>query len=118
MDNGAIGAAIATGITEVFIMIGIIRLLPREILQGFRYGVIFKSLVSGLFMWGSIFLLGLVGLHWVAQFILGTVVYFVSLLLMKTLEPSETEFLLGLLHVRKVSDMKRLFESNSVIQCL
>jgi O-antigen/teichoic acid export membrane protein len=112
MNNGAIGAAVATGITEIFIMIGIIRILPREVFQGFRYGVVFKSLASGLFMWGSIFLLGLVGLHWVAQFILGTVVYCVSLLLMKTLEPSENEFLLRLLHVRKMSDMKHLFAGN------
>jgi O-antigen/teichoic acid export membrane protein len=91
-DNGAIGSAVATGVTEMCIMVVSASLLPGWIRLSFRWGVVGKSLVAGLAMSASILLLP----HFIPWFIcagFSLLVYCGVLWLTKPLEPGEDQFL-------------------------
>jgi len=91
-SNGGIGAAVATGITEIFVMSSFLLLLPKGVLQNFRYQVVFKSLLAGSCT--SAFFLGgfALHIHWVLLGILGTGLYIAILFLARTIEQRETDF--------------------------
>jgi len=72
-------------------------LLPKGVLQGFRYPVAFKSLLAGsctvVLFWGGFTL----QVHWVKLGFVGTATYISSLFFMHTLEQSERKFFIELL---------------------
>jgi len=98
--NGAIGAAIATGITEIVIMVAVILLLPAGTLKGFRFETAGKSLVAGIGMAAALLLCGSAGIYWIASGFISIGVYASLLLLLRTFEPAELAFLRELLTVR------------------
>ena len=87
--NGAIGAAIATGITEISLMVGMITVAPRSVFLSFRYSVISKSLIAGGIMATMVFLGTRLGLFWIVQAALCPVVFVTSLYLLNVFEPGE-----------------------------
>lgn len=99
MDNGAIGASIATTCTELVILISFISLLPRGVLAGFRTGVVLKGLLSGGIMAASILMIMQYPMPWPLAGVLGLGAYVGSLFVFKTFEPAEEEFLRTLLTV-------------------
>jgi len=109
--NGGIGAAIATGVTELFVMIAYLYLMPPGILQDFRFSVLTKSAISGVFMGGVILLARSAGLPWVGQLALSPFVYFTALFLLKTLEVAENEYIKNLI----TSSPKALIEKISAV---
>jgi O-antigen/teichoic acid export membrane protein len=95
--NGGLGAALATTVTELFIMGSFLWVIPAGTLKGFRASVIAKSLLSCGVMTGSILLLSFLRVHWVIQLLVAPVTYVISVQLMRTLEKPEEQFLLSLL---------------------
>ena len=99
-QNGAIGASIATGFTEVCIMIALLRLMPDGVLQGFRNSVVFKSLIAGAGMVLFLSVGMLISLQWVLNAFLSSVMFILLLWFLKVLEPTEQEFVKGLFTAR------------------
>jgi O-antigen/teichoic acid export membrane protein len=93
--NGAIGAAAATGVTEIIIMLVVFRLLPPGVLRGFRGVVIPKGLLAVGIMALSLLLVGLTGLSWLIRVGIGAVVYGTALIAVGAFEPAEIEFFRG-----------------------
>jgi len=90
--NGAIGAAAATGVTEIIIMLVIFRLLPADVLRGFRSVVIPKGLLGVGIMACSLVLMGMTGLHWLIQVVVGAIVYGLALIAIRAFEQAELDF--------------------------
>ncbi|MDP2209116.1 MAG: flippase [Bacteroidota bacterium] len=90
--NGGIGAAIATIITEFFVMLCALYLIPKTTLAIARPSVIIKALTGGSFMFGALYALSFSPLPWVIEAILGILIYGIILLIIKALEPEELGF--------------------------
>jgi O-antigen/teichoic acid export membrane protein len=112
LGNGGLGLAIATVVTELCIMIAMLAFVPRGILRGFRFAVLGKGLIAGLLMAGSIWLSRSMGLPWIIEAFVCTVVYVASLPLMKTFEPSELRFLRELFTVRNLKHFRGLLRAD------
>jgi O-antigen/teichoic acid export membrane protein len=95
--NGGIGAAIATFITEVFMMGAAILLLGRAYLSSFRSSYIFKPALSGVFMILSVWLLGSTGLYWMLVAGAGGMVYIAGLFLLKLFDEKEVQMIRSML---------------------
>ncbi|MDE3056850.1 MAG: flippase [Bacteroidota bacterium] len=97
--NGGIGAAIATLLTEFFIMIMALLLLPADILGKTKAGapaygsVEAKGILSGAFMIATLAVLRSAHLPWLISTIMGFGVYGVALVSLKAVEPQEMIFL-------------------------
>jgi len=91
--NGGIGAAIATVLTELCVMSALLKLMPKQTLKGFRTSVVTKTILASALMGGFIWSLEILGVSWVLQILAAPVVYVLSQLLLKTLEPAEASFL-------------------------
>jgi O-antigen/teichoic acid export membrane protein len=105
--NGGLGAALSTGLTEVFIMLGMLSLIPRGILKGFRFSVVIKCVSAGVLMGGFILLCFALGFPWIAVALMSTVVYVTSVFVMRTLEPAEENFFRSLLTFENLKRIKR-----------
>ncbi len=93
MKNGGIGAAIATDLTELYIMLSALWLLPRELFTRKLSLTIGKGVLSGVLMALVIFGGRYVGISWVVQAIMGTSTYVIFLFLFNVFEPAEKELL-------------------------
>jgi O-antigen/teichoic acid export membrane protein len=98
--NGGIGSAIATIVTEFFIMIFTLKFVPKQVFDNYKAVPQIKSLVAAIVMIISIWLMQVFGLYWIIQVVISSLVYLVSLLLLKALEPEEIEFVRSNLKVR------------------
>lgn len=90
--NGGIGSAIATLITEFFIMCGMLYLVPKEILRNARIVTSLKAIVSGIAAAVGIWLLRSAGAPWEAQAVLACAIYPLVLLSLKTFDAAELAF--------------------------
>jgi O-antigen/teichoic acid export membrane protein len=104
--NGAIGAAIATTITEAGIMITGLNMLPRHLMEGFRVRLVLKCILAGLLTVGAGFLLRQAPVSWVISGVILFIVYGVLLVLFRTFDQTEMSFFKEILNVRSFS--KRL----------
>ncbi len=98
-SNGAIGAAVATGITEIVVMVAFFTMLPKGVLDGFRYEVPAKCLIAGIVMAAVVLGGSRLHIHWVALGFTGVGVYAAMILLLRTLEHAEQQFLKELILV-------------------
>ncbi len=88
--NGGIGAAIATLITEIFVMGFAFYLLPKGYLQTFKSTYIIKPAIATVVMIIPVLsLLLFTGLYWMLTIILAAVFYISVLLLLKTFNHEE-----------------------------
>ncbi|MCC5941165.1 MAG: flippase [Balneolaceae bacterium] len=88
--NGGIGAAIATLITELFVMGFAFFLLPKGYLQSFKSSYIFKPAFATVIMIIPVLTLFLfTGLYWMLTLMLAAVFYISALLLLKTFNHEE-----------------------------
>lgn len=95
-NNGGVGAALATGLTELGLMIAMFFLLPRGILAGFRVSVVMKGLAAGAAMAGIAFALLAAGLPSGVCAVLSAFAYVPAILLFGTLETDEERFVRSL----------------------
>lgn len=91
-NNGGIGAAIATLITELFVMLWALKITPKENFLGAKPKIIIKAILAGLLVFSLLYLLRQISIFWIFEAILGTIVYIALLLLFKVFEPKEIEF--------------------------
>lgn len=91
--NGGAGAALATIVTEFFVMSAAVTLLPRGILSGLRTGIVAKALVGGGIMAGASWIMNQTHVFWMFSFIVSAGLYLAVLLAVKTLNDSELRFL-------------------------
>jgi hypothetical protein len=98
--NGGIGAAVATVMTELGIMISFLSLLPTGLLSGFRVGFVTKCLAGGALMAGSQWVLSILGAPWFVLAIGGPFLYLFLLIVMKTFEPGEKQLAIELLQFK------------------
>ncbi|MER3523580.1 MAG: hypothetical protein C4326_05800 [Ignavibacteria bacterium] len=57
VQNGGVGAAIGTVITELFVFAAVFTLLPKGFFEGFRHRVLLKGIFAGASMVGAIWML-------------------------------------------------------------
>ncbi|MBI4553679.1 MAG: flippase [Candidatus Latescibacteria bacterium] len=100
--NGGIGSAIATVVTECFVMSVAIVLMPAGLLKALQLAVPLKSLGAGVLMAGSIWLMRTEEIAWVVQGIISLIVYGGALLALKAIAPSEAALIRSLFSVRAV----------------
>jgi O-antigen/teichoic acid export membrane protein len=88
--NGGIGAAIATLITEIFVMGFAFYLLPKGYLQTFKSSYIIKPAFATIIMTIPVLtLLLFTGFHWMPTLILAGIFYITALLLLETFNQEE-----------------------------
>ncbi|MCH8494536.1 MAG: flippase [Balneolales bacterium] len=88
--NGGIGAAVATLITEIFVMILAIYLVPKTYLQTFRSSYILKPLFATILMVVPVFLLlTFTNIYWLIVLFLASVIYVFLLFMLKTFDKVE-----------------------------
>lgn len=93
MGNGGIGAGIATLITELFIMIMMLHEMSSEILRECSVTVQLKAISAGIIMTAVMYGIRSLELPWTVQIFMGTITYISIVLAMKTLEPTDINFL-------------------------
>jgi hypothetical protein len=98
-DNGAIGAALVTSLTEVFLLVVGQILLERGILDTHTYVAAAKCLVVGIAMGGLVWWAN--DLPLLITVPLGAVVYGVGVLLFGVVSPSELSEIRSLLSRRR-----------------
>ncbi|MEX2351383.1 MAG: flippase [Balneolaceae bacterium] len=92
--NGGIGAATATLITEIFVMISAFYLLPKGYLQTFKSSYIVKPALATMFMALPVMLLlTYTGLYWMIVLLLASIFYISSLFLLKTFDKVELKMI-------------------------
>lgn len=91
--NGGIGAAIATIITEYFVMVCALLILPKEILGNARSSQTIKALVAGMVMGLTLYFLRMSSIFWIGQIFVGIATYIFMIFLLKTIPPDELDFL-------------------------
>ena len=90
--DGAIGSAIATGLTEACIMVSVAALLPRGILSTFRWSVVAKAAAAGAAMAAAVLLLP-DAVPWVLRAVIALALYGAALWLTRPLEAGEERLL-------------------------
>jgi len=98
--NGAIGAAIATGLTEAVMMVAMIMIVPKGVLAGIRLSVVYKSVAAGGVMAMGIALMSGAGIPLLMCAVLSPVLYGLPLMILKTLEPEEERVVRSLMTPR------------------
>ena len=101
-NNGGIGSAIATDLTELFIMLWAFRLLPKEMFTKKLYVTISKGVAAGIMMGLTISATGLLGFPWIAQAAAGVIVYVFSLIAFAVFEPAEMDLLLRAISIKRL----------------
>jgi len=92
--NGGLGAAVATLITEIFVMGSAFILLPKSYLQNFKSSYIFKPAAATLITAiPVIVLLFYSSLYWMLTLIISGVIYISALFLLKTFDNKELELI-------------------------
>ena len=92
--NGGIGAAIATLITEFFVMVSAFWLLPKEYLQTFKSSYIIKPAAATILMvLPVVLLLNFTGIYWMIVLMLASVFYISGLFLLKTFDKVELKMI-------------------------
>lgn len=91
-NNGGIGAAIATLITELFVMLWALKITPKENFIGAKPMTIIKAILAGIFTFLLLTLVKQVQIFWIVEAFLGISAYVALLLLFRVFEPKEIKF--------------------------
>jgi len=100
--NGGIGSALATNVTELFIMVTALMLMPKGVLGMRSVVVALKGAAGGLCMAGTVWLLQGTPAPWVISGAAGMGVYCGAIWILGLPEEQERELLRGLLSVKGV----------------
>ncbi|HUI64929.1 MAG TPA: oligosaccharide flippase family protein [Bacteroidota bacterium] len=105
--NGGIGAGIATNITEFFIMITMIIMMPPHILRKSRVSVQLKAIAAGCVMVLTIYLASLIGVHWIVSASVSSLVYCGLVYALGAIEPSELALIQSAIPIGKLLALRR-----------
>ncbi len=93
--NGGIGAAVATLITELFVMVSAIYLLPAGYLRSFRLSYLTKPALATVVMLIPMVLLQLIGLYWMISMALSGLIFLGLLFALGSFTRNEIEMIKG-----------------------
>lgn len=91
--NGGIGAAIATVVTEFFVMVMALTFLPQTVVQKSTCEFLYKSFAAGMLMVGTLWLLQGTGVPWFLTGAIALAVYLAGLMTLNAIDSSELNFL-------------------------
>jgi O-antigen/teichoic acid export membrane protein len=91
--NGGIGAAIATIMTEYFVLISALFLLPKGFFNTFKIDAQLKSLAAGVLMGFTIWVSDVINIYWAFNLVISLLIYICTLFLLKTLRTDEINFI-------------------------
>jgi hypothetical protein len=83
--------------TEFYVLMAALRLLPSGLMSDFRYSVLFKAICAGGAMGAFEFGMLQTAIPWYLPALVCPAIYVGVLLVLRTFEPQEREFLRGLL---------------------
>lgn len=93
-SNGGIGAALATLLTEIFVMISAFYLLPKEYLKTFKVSYITKpALATVLMVIPVILFLSYTNIYWMAILLLSIIMYIYILFIIRTFNKIEIKLI-------------------------
>jgi O-antigen/teichoic acid export membrane protein len=87
--NGAIGSAIATIVTEFFVSARMVLMLPKRLFEGSHVDAQLKAILGGIVMALFVWMIRSTNLFWIAQGVIASVVFVVSLFVFKTFTPAD-----------------------------
>lgn len=106
--NGGIGAAGSTFFTELFMMCSAFYLLPKGYLRGFEAAYLLKPAVATAIMGTAMWLLMLLGVHWMIALILVSIIYVIGLLILKTFVREELLLLKEFLSIQHLKGVLKV----------
>ena len=106
IGNGGVGSAVATNVTELFIMGAAITLLPKGVFVVSGIPVPLKAVGASVFMVGSLWLMENGPVPWIVQGIIGLLVYAGAALSLRVFQPEEIAFFRGFF---SLESMKKMF---------
>ena len=106
--NGGIGAAIATFVTELFMLLCALVILPAGYFSFFRYQYLLKPALGGVGMLAFILLLNAASVHWILVSAGSLMVYLAALYLMKLFDDQELHLVREHLSTRSIRSLFRL----------
>jgi len=95
-DNGGIGAAVATGITELFVMVMMLRQLPSSGVRGMLTRLLGKVGIAGAVAATALVLLAWTPIPWIAGAIVSGLLYGVCLVILRTFRPEDYALIEGI----------------------
>jgi O-antigen/teichoic acid export membrane protein len=105
--DGAIGSAIATLITELFVMTRMIFMLPRNIMKDVRVQKQFKALAAGLGMAISLWIMQALTPNWAIQALIAGAVFLLIVFGLRTFEDSDIAIVKNMLPARLLQSLIR-----------
>jgi O-antigen/teichoic acid export membrane protein len=99
-NNGSIGSAVATIITEFVIMLSMSSMLKATILPDCRIAVQMKALLAGVSMAAFLWITNRMEMYWMIQAAVCPFVYLTAIVLLKIFEPSDIELMKGMIPKR------------------
>lgn len=100
--NGGIGAAVATFLTEIFMLCCAVYLMRGSYLNNFRLVYLTKPALAGCLMVALVWALSSTGLYWMITAALAGVVYLLSLFLLQLFDDDEMRM------IKNITSIKRL----------
>jgi O-antigen/teichoic acid export membrane protein len=108
-QNGGIGVGIATGITEILIMISMAHLLPKGVLRGLRVPVAIKAVAGG----GAMAIVALAvrwyGGHWILAAVLAVLAYGAAIFALRIFDAAERQLFRDLIITGGFGKFRHLF---------
>ncbi|MGM0588468.1 MAG: flippase [Bacteroidota bacterium] len=112
-QNGGLGAAVATLLTELFMFGSALYLLPNSYMANFRMEYVAKPLLAGVTMAAVIWGLSSLQLYWIFTAILAGIVYLLGLWYYKAFDQEEQEIIKK---AASVSNLKLMMSSSKEVQ--
>ncbi|MEX0721757.1 MAG: flippase [Balneolaceae bacterium] len=103
--NGGIGAAVATFITELFMLSSALYLLPNDFLRTFKMAYITKPVIAGAGMVAIVWLLNTTSLYWMLTAAIGGVAYLAGLYVLQLFDDEEMAILKDIASVQGLKMM-------------
>lgn len=91
--NGGIGAAVATCITELFVMASALYLLPGGYFKTFKTAFLVKPLAAGIAMMGFVVLMAGSQVYWMLVMVTGLAIYVAALFVLRTFGREEIKLM-------------------------
>lgn len=92
-SNGGIGAALSTLVTEAFILVSALLMLPKIYFRNYNMLTIAWMMLSGLTMGSVLWVMQGSGIHWIGQAVVSLLVYLTVLLVLNVITRREVYFL-------------------------
>jgi O-antigen/teichoic acid export membrane protein len=88
-ENGGIGGAISTTVTEFYMTMVFIKLMPQGFMKGFSISLLFKIALAGVGMFGIFWITQVLGINWIVQIVCCSAAYIGAAIALKAFDKSD-----------------------------